>query len=211
MWCTNHTAHLRKEVTWRNPHLVVAGRRAGGAELLTGTFYLLMLAVGWAAAGLGSPLGASITLQIVTAAWWAAARWWAGTCCGASAPARLGRADRSVNLDVGETVMIDSWKPTAPPRQIPRRQLDRHPPPRRHALHGHAPRGRTGGQPPAGRSALVTPTPFHIATEKHPHGNRHRPFVIAVIFIARSVKVVPQQNAWVKERLGKYTARSPRA
>ena len=29
-------------------------------------------------------------------------------------------------------------------------------------------------------------------------------FVIAGIFIARSIKVVPQQNAWVKERLGKY-------
>lgn len=29
-------------------------------------------------------------------------------------------------------------------------------------------------------------------------------FVIAVIFITRSVKVVPQQNAWVIERLGKY-------
>lgn len=29
-------------------------------------------------------------------------------------------------------------------------------------------------------------------------------FVIAIIFIARSVKVVPQQHAWVKERLGKY-------
>lgn len=28
--------------------------------------------------------------------------------------------------------------------------------------------------------------------------------VIAAIFIARSIKVVPQQNAWVKERLGKY-------
>ena len=28
--------------------------------------------------------------------------------------------------------------------------------------------------------------------------------VIAVIFIARSIKVVPQQNAWVVERLGKY-------
>lgn len=28
--------------------------------------------------------------------------------------------------------------------------------------------------------------------------------VIAVIFISRSVKVVPQQNAWVIERLGKY-------
>jgi regulator of protease activity HflC (stomatin/prohibitin superfamily) len=30
--------------------------------------------------------------------------------------------------------------------------------------------------------------------------------IIAVIFIARSVKVVPQQNAWVIERLGKYHA-----
>ena len=34
--------------------------------------------------------------------------------------------------------------------------------------------------------------------------------VIAVIFISRSVKVVPQQNAWVVERLGKYhTTLSP--
>jgi regulator of protease activity HflC (stomatin/prohibitin superfamily) len=31
-------------------------------------------------------------------------------------------------------------------------------------------------------------------------------FVIVVIFVARSVKVVPQQNAWVVERLGKYHA-----
>jgi regulator of protease activity HflC (stomatin/prohibitin superfamily) len=31
-------------------------------------------------------------------------------------------------------------------------------------------------------------------------------FVIAVIFITQSIKVVPQQNAWVVERLGKYNA-----
>jgi regulator of protease activity HflC (stomatin/prohibitin superfamily) len=31
-------------------------------------------------------------------------------------------------------------------------------------------------------------------------------FIIAVIFVVRSVKVVPQQNAWVVERLGKYHA-----
>ena len=31
-------------------------------------------------------------------------------------------------------------------------------------------------------------------------------FVIAVIFVARSVKVVPQQHAWVVERLGRYHA-----
>ncbi|MES2089361.1 MAG: paraslipin, partial [Pseudomonadota bacterium] len=30
--------------------------------------------------------------------------------------------------------------------------------------------------------------------------------VLAIIFIAKSVKVVPQQNAWVVERLGKYHA-----
>ena len=29
-------------------------------------------------------------------------------------------------------------------------------------------------------------------------------FVITAIFIAKSIKIVPQQNAWVKERLGKY-------
>ncbi|MGE4243003.1 SPFH domain-containing protein [Ramlibacter sp.] len=31
-------------------------------------------------------------------------------------------------------------------------------------------------------------------------------FVVAVIFVARTLKVVPQQNAWVVERLGKYHA-----
>ncbi|AMO24979.1 stomatin-like protein [Ramlibacter solisilvae] len=31
-------------------------------------------------------------------------------------------------------------------------------------------------------------------------------FVIAVIFVVRSVKVVPQQHAWVVERLGRYHA-----
>jgi regulator of protease activity HflC (stomatin/prohibitin superfamily) len=29
-------------------------------------------------------------------------------------------------------------------------------------------------------------------------------FIVAAIFVARSVKVVPQQNAWVRERLGRY-------
>ncbi len=31
-------------------------------------------------------------------------------------------------------------------------------------------------------------------------------FVIAVIFVVRAIKVVPQQNSWVVERLGKYNA-----
>ncbi|HSW09199.1 SPFH domain-containing protein [Aquabacterium sp.] len=31
-------------------------------------------------------------------------------------------------------------------------------------------------------------------------------FILAAIFVVRSIKVVPQQNAWVVERLGKYHA-----
>ena len=31
-------------------------------------------------------------------------------------------------------------------------------------------------------------------------------FVIAAIFVVRAIKVVPQQNAWVVERLGKYSS-----
>src|SRR5689334_18734218 len=31
-------------------------------------------------------------------------------------------------------------------------------------------------------------------------------FIVAVIFVVRAIKVVPQQNAWVVERLGKYHA-----
>jgi regulator of protease activity HflC (stomatin/prohibitin superfamily) len=34
--------------------------------------------------------------------------------------------------------------------------------------------------------------------------------IIAVIFIVRSLKIVPQQNAWVVERLGKYDRTSRR-
>jgi len=88
---------------------------AGGlvvAELLTGTFYLLMLAVGVGAAGIAAHLGASTTVQILTAALVGG-----GSVVGWHALRRKrpgdpsARADRSVNLDVGETVMIEHWNP----------------------------------------------------------------------------------------------------
>ena len=88
---------------------------AGGlvvAELLTGTFYLLMLAVGVGAAAIAAHLGASATVQILTAALVGG-----GSVVGWHALRRKrpgdpsARADRSVNLDVGETVMIEHWNP----------------------------------------------------------------------------------------------------
>jgi membrane protein implicated in regulation of membrane protease activity len=83
---------------------------AVAVELVTGTFYLLMLALGLAAAALAAHAGAVLVEQLVVAsavgggaviAWhWIKRR-------------RPGdpsaRADRSVNLDVGELVMIEAW------------------------------------------------------------------------------------------------------
>ena len=91
-------------VWWIAAGLLVA------AELLTGTFYLLMLAIGAAAGALAAHAGLSLSAQLV-----------AGGVTGGVAVLisylvrrrRPGdpspRADRSVNLDVGETVQIDAW------------------------------------------------------------------------------------------------------
>ncbi len=79
-------------------------------ELLTGTFYLLMLALGLAAAALSAHLGASQTVQIVTAALvggGAVAAW--HLLRGRVEPPA--QANVNVNLDIGETVQITAWNP----------------------------------------------------------------------------------------------------
>ncbi len=80
------------------------------AELLTGTFYLLMVAVGLVAAALSAHLGLPLALQIVTAALvggGAVVAWYFVKKRRPGDPSA--RADRSVNLDVGETILIESW------------------------------------------------------------------------------------------------------
>ena len=86
---------------------------AGGvivAELLTGTFYLLMVALGLAAAALVAHTDLPLTGQIVTAAavgGGAVVAWHYAKRRRPGDPSA--RADRSVDLDVGETIVIDSW------------------------------------------------------------------------------------------------------
>ena len=86
---------------------------AGGmvvAELITGTFYLLMVALGLAAAALVAHAHLPLTGQIVTAAvvgGGAVVAWHFAKRRRPGDPSA--RADRSVNLDVGETIVIDSW------------------------------------------------------------------------------------------------------
>lgn len=81
------------------------------AELLTGTFYLLMLALGLAAAALTAHAGFTLATQIGTAALvggGAVLAW--HQFRPASARGRAG-ANRDVNLDIGETVQVDHWQP----------------------------------------------------------------------------------------------------
>jgi membrane protein implicated in regulation of membrane protease activity len=85
---------------------------AVGIELLTGTFYLLMLAIGLAAGALAAHTGLDLTLQLVIGAvvgGGAVAAWHARRLRRPAAPAA--RANRDVNLDIGETVQVDLWHP----------------------------------------------------------------------------------------------------
>jgi membrane protein implicated in regulation of membrane protease activity len=83
---------------------------AVAAELATGTFYLLMLALGMACAAVAAHLGLSVTLQIVVAALsggGATALWhWKRMKNPRSAPSA---ENRDVNLDIGERVTVEAW------------------------------------------------------------------------------------------------------
>ena len=81
-----------------------------GVELITGTFYLLMLACGLASAAIAAHLGASNSVQLVAAALvgagsvlaWRAYKKRQGTPASAS-------TNHDVNLDIGETVQVEVW------------------------------------------------------------------------------------------------------
>ena len=79
-------------------------------ELLTGTFYLLMVALGLVTAAIAAHLGLPTTVQMVTAAIVGGGSVVAFYFVKKRQPGDpSARADRSVNLDVGEAILIESW------------------------------------------------------------------------------------------------------
>jgi membrane protein implicated in regulation of membrane protease activity len=85
---------------------------AVAVELVTGTFYLLMLAIGLAAGALLAHAGAGPVAQVLAAAAVGGSSvvgWYYAKKRRPEDPSI--RADRSVNLDVGETVHIERWNP----------------------------------------------------------------------------------------------------
>jgi membrane protein implicated in regulation of membrane protease activity len=79
-------------------------------ELVTGTFFLLMLAVGLGAGAVAAHLGLGMSSQLVAAALvggGAVAGWqrWRKL----RPPAAPASANKDVNLDIGQTVRIEHW------------------------------------------------------------------------------------------------------
>jgi membrane protein implicated in regulation of membrane protease activity len=81
-------------------------------ELATGTFYLLMLALGAAAAALAAHAGASLSAELIAAAvvgGGAVTAWQLRRMRKLAAPPA--EANRDVNLDIGTRVQVPAWNP----------------------------------------------------------------------------------------------------
>lgn len=80
-------------------------------ELLTGVFYLLMLAIGLSAAAVAAHLGADVTIQLVTFAVVGSAFVTLWHMRKQSQPGEApAQSNGNVNMDIGAIVEITSWR-----------------------------------------------------------------------------------------------------
>ena len=88
----------------------IACGAAVGLELLTSSFYLLMLALGLAAGAFAAHLGADSTWQILSAALVGGLAVTALYLQRSKLPSRKSfSTNKDVNLDIGETVHVSQW------------------------------------------------------------------------------------------------------
>ena len=81
-------------------------------ELITGTFFLLMLAVGMAAGAIAAHLGLDLTAQLIAAGLVggvAIIGWQRWRKLYLNTPSA--RSNRDVNLDIGQIIQVESWEP----------------------------------------------------------------------------------------------------
>ena len=90
----------------------IAAGVAVAAELATGTFYLLMIALGLGAGAIAAHLGATQPIQLLVAAvvGGGATALWHWRRVSSAGPALPTAEDRDVNLDIGERVNVPAWK-----------------------------------------------------------------------------------------------------
>lgn len=83
-------------------------------EMASGTFYLLMIAIGTAAGGLVALGGASGTWQCIVAAVVAAIATFALRRSGFGLPQRVDASrDPGINIDIGQTLEVAEWRNVA--------------------------------------------------------------------------------------------------
>lgn len=80
-------------------------------ELLSGTVYLLLIGIAFAAAAVSAHLGFAITVQLVVAAVVGVGAVVAWYLTHRGAPIVPSEASRDLNLDVGESVHVEAWTP----------------------------------------------------------------------------------------------------
>ena len=89
----------------------IAAGVAVAAELASGTFYLLMIALGLAAAAVAAHLGATQPSQLLAAALvgGGATALWHWRRVSRAGPTLPTAQDRDINLDIGERVHVPAW------------------------------------------------------------------------------------------------------
>ena len=84
---------------------------AVAAELMTGTFYLLMFAIGLAAAAIAAHMGLGLASQLVIAAivgGGAVVAW--HLLRGKKSVGKSAEFNSDVNMDIGQTIYIEAWQ-----------------------------------------------------------------------------------------------------
>jgi membrane protein implicated in regulation of membrane protease activity len=107
MWCITDKRRIWMEqstIWWTLTGLVVI------AELMTGTFYLLMISLGLAAGALASYLGLGTSAQTIVAAVVGGGATLAWHFYKVKQPGALkAQANSDVNQDIGATVQVNAW------------------------------------------------------------------------------------------------------
>lgn len=79
-------------------------------EMFTGTFYLLMIAIGFAAGGIVAVLAGSFSMQLVaTAVVGIMATYGLRRSKWGKTAKRNAQRDPNVNLDIGQSLVVDKW------------------------------------------------------------------------------------------------------
>ena len=112
-----------------------------------------------------------------------------------------------MNLDIGDHVHVDAWAADGTSRVQHRGsvwaaawRLESPPQPGEHVI--SAVEGNWLVLEPAARSAR--PSNLENKYKAGPWKSHSSSPIIAIIFVVQTLKIVPQQHAWVVERLGKY-------